>query len=354
MLLAVLLIAAGAWGIYAWRFAGSAEPAADTTSGDGAPALTGHDRSQTVANLKATRPAAETHSGEASGGQSPPPPPPPVLSGGVTPNAPPGERSEIEISLADPPPPSPATAKARLEAGRAAIAQGDLLSARVALSAALAAGLNPPEATFARAECARIADALLFSRATVADDPLAGVHVVGSGETLNGIARQCGISEALLMSLNQIRDPIRLQVGRRLKVLHGPFHAVVDKGQHRMDVLLGEVLVRSYPVGLGTNGGTPTGTWVVREKLFNPDWTDPSTGRHYPAEDPENPIGEHWIALECRSGECLGRVGFGIHGTIEPESIGGNRSMGCVRLAPEDVAFLYDLLVVGRSTVIIR
>lgn len=354
ILLVVLLVAAAAWGVYAWRFAGGPpEQAAEATPGVNDLPPTGLDRPPAVANLKATRPAAVPPAADTSG-EPPSGPPPPALSGGVTPNAPPGRRPEIEISLADPPPPSPATALARLEAGRAAIAQGDLLSGRVALSAALAAGLSPADAAFARAECARIADAMLFSRATLGNDPLAGVHVVAGGETLNGIARQYGVSEALLMSINQINDPARLQAGRRLKVLHGPFHAVVDKAGHRMDVLLGEVVVRSYRVGLGTNGGTPTGTWVVRDKLFNPDWTDPATGRHYPADDPENPIGEHWIALDCRSGECLGRTGFGIHGTIEPESIGQNRSMGCVRLTPEDVAFLYDLLVAGRSTVVIR
>ncbi|MFQ5411724.1 MAG: L,D-transpeptidase, partial [Phycisphaerae bacterium] len=112
--------------------------------------------------------------------------------------------------------------------------------------------------------------------------------------------------------------------------------------------------IRSFRVGLGTNGGTPLGRWFVKNKLENPAWTDPGTGRYYAAADPDNPIGERWIGIECVEGGCLGREGFGIHGTIEPQSIGENMSMGCVRLVPEDVALLYDLLVERHSHIDIR
>lgn len=363
VLFVVILVAGAAWGIYAWRFAGEDSEANPPSPAAASEAQSNGDRLPPASTgLRATRPTAEANRNSPPlAGDKPPPPsgdsgssPQHGLSGGVTPNAPPGNCDEIEMSLTDPPPPSPATAMTRLDAARRAVAEGDLLSARVALSAALKAGLSPDDAAFARSECARIADALLFSRVTLEADPLSKVHLVGSGETLNSIARQHRISETALISLNQISDPRRLHVGTRLKVIKGPFRATIDKSQHRLDVLLGDVVVRSYRVGLGTNGGTPTGAWVVRDKLLNPDWTDPTNGRHYPADDPENPIGEHWIGLDCRAGECLGRVGFGIHGTIEPQSIGANQSMGCVRLAPEDVAFLYDLLVIGQSTVTIR
>ncbi len=96
------------------------------------------------------------------------------------------------------------------------------------------------------------------------------------------------------------------------------------------------------------------GTWSVRSKLINPSWTDPATHQHYYAEDPDNPIGERWIGLHGEAGEAVGKVGFGIHGTIDPASIGENFSMGCIRLLPDDVALVYDLLVSGHSRVIIE
>ena len=64
-------------------------------------------------------------------------------------------------------------------------------------------------------------------------------------------------------------------------------------------------------------------------------------------------MGERWIGLEGVKGNAVGREGYGIHGTIEPESIGKAVSMGCVRMLNEDVAFLYDLMLPGRSTVTI-
>ena len=67
-----------------------------------------------------------------------------------------------------------------------------------------------------------------------------------------------------------------------------------------------------------------------------------------------NPLGERGIALEGLAGEALGQQRYGIHGTIEPESIGQEASLGCIRLFNEDVEELYTYLVEKHSTVIIR
>lgn len=241
-----------------------------------------------------------------------------------------------------------------LETGRAALGRGDLKAARAALSKALSSGLAGADEAFARGELERIADAMLFSRATNVDDPLVGIHVVAGGDSLNAIARQYKITEELLASINRISDPSQLPVGRRLKIIRGPFRAVIDKAAHRMDVYLGDVYVRGFKVGLGAKDGTPRGRWVVRNKLKNPEWVDPSTGHHYRADDSDNPIGERWIGLQCVEGECMGRSGFGLHGTIDVNSVGQSMSMGCIRLTPEGIAFVYDLLVDEYSQIVIK
>jgi len=46
--------------------------------------------------------------------------------------------------------------------------------------------------------------------------------------------------------------------------------------------------------------------------------------------------------------------GYGIHGTIEPDSIGQQASMGCVRLHRDDVEIIYEVLTEGASTVRIQ
>ena len=53
------------------------------------------------------------------------------------------------------------------------------------------------------------------------------------------------------------------------------------------------------------------------------------------------------------SGEAAGQERYGIHGTIEPESVGRNVSMGCIRMYNEDVEQLFSYLVEKDSTVLV-
>ncbi|RME39135.1 MAG: L,D-transpeptidase, partial [Planctomycetota bacterium] len=43
----------------------------------------------------------------------------------------------------------------------------------------------------------------------------------------------------------------------------------------------------------------------------------------------------------------------GIHGTIEPDSIGRSVSLGCIRMHNEDVEEVYKYLVERHSTVVV-
>ncbi len=88
--------------------------------------------------------------------------------------------------------------------------------------------------------------------------------------------------------------------------------------------------------------------------MKNPSWTNPRTGEQFGADDPKNPIGEYWIGLDGIDQNNLQERGFGIHGTIEPDSIGQDRSMGCVRLADADIALVYEMLTEGNSVVLVR
>ena len=109
-------------------------------------------------------------------------------------------------------------------------------------------------------------------------------------------------------------------------------------------------------MGLGALDSTPTGLFRIRtgSKLVNPPWTNPRTGEYFEPNDPLNPIGEHRLGFEGIEARTKDLQGYGIHGTIEPSSIGMSESMGCVRLLDDDVALLYETLTEGNSTVVIR
>lgn len=350
---AIVVVAAAAWGVYAWKFADTPEGAVDSPS----------------ARAPIAQPGADDAGEAVVSADSP------LLNMGSTvrANAPASIGDEAtEMTLAPKPAdstaaaspsahgdmsPSPAefgtNAARALKTGREALGSSELVKARAALSRALQLGVSASDEEFIRRELERISDVMVFSRAAAPGDPLVEMHTVRSGENLLTIANKYKISDRFIMTLNGHKDPDMIWAGTKLKVVKGPFSAKIYKSAHRMDVFLGDVFVRSFPVGLGTDGGTPTGEWTIKSKLANPDWSDPATGRYYAANDPENPIGEHWISLDCVSGECMGRMGFGIHGTIDPKSIGADMSMGCVRLTPDDVAMVFDLLVPKHSRVTI-
>jgi len=176
-------------------------------------------------------------------------------------------------------------------------------------------------------------------------------YTIKPGDSLQKIAKRYDVTAELLARINGIADPNRIQADRRIKVVKGPFHAVVHKAEHVLDVMLSETLVEYYQVGLGTENSTPAGKWRVKSKLKNPTYYPPRGGDIVSADDPENPLGERWIGLEGVGGEAMGQMRYGIHGTIEPDSIGRDASLGCIRLYNEDVTFLFDLLVVGKSYV---
>jgi len=192
---------------------------------------------------------------------------------------------------------------------------------------------------------------MIFSPGCIKNDPLTDYYVVAKGDSLTKIAKRFNVSEDLLAEVNRIANKHFIRLGRRLKVIHGPFHAAVTKADHSMHIYLQDVYVCTYGVALGANGSTPMGRWKVANHLENPSWPDPRTGKRWQADDPDNPIGEFWIGLQGLGGDALGQFGYGIHGTIEPETIGQDVSMGCIRLKAEDIARVYKFLLPGQSFV---
>ncbi len=246
-------------------------------------------------------------------------------------------------------------AKAQMEAGR-------LVAARNLLNGPLVSGrLSEADAEAAKKLLGEINQILVFSPRRFADDDCMLAYQVKPGERLTGIAQQHDVTWELLLRINGISDARKLRAGQWLKVPIGPFHAVVRKGSFMMEIYLrspGEsnsVYITRCAVGLGKDDSTPTGTWIVEagRKLKKPKYYSPRGGENFEPDDPKNPLGGYWIGLSGTGGTALDQKSYGIHGTIEPESIGRMDSMGCVRLGAEDIALVWDLLVDGKSLVVV-
>lgn len=236
-------------------------------------------------------------------------------------------------------PHSPWAAKGALVLAPVYLAAGEKYLARNAYSSGLAACTSSEEAEEIKKIISSLNQELIFSKIPSPDSV---VYVVKKGDTLNKIARGYDIPHELIQSVNDIKGPL-IHPGQRLKVVKGPFDAVIELQKFRLTVYLRGNFVKEYAIGIGKAGISPIGKFTVKNKLPNPAWTKP--GEQMAADDPENPLGERWIGVE---GD------YGIHGTIEPESIGKATTEGCIRMYEADVEEFYDLIVAGKSTVEIR
>jgi L,D-transpeptidase ErfK/SrfK len=116
--------------------------------------------------------------------------------------------------------------------------------------------------------------------------------------------------------------------------------------------------VSTYPVGVGTvERPTPTGAMHVYRKATKPTWHVPASiaadhrkkGDILPAEvppGPENPLGEYALYLS--------KLGYLIHGTNKPASIGLKATNGCMRLYPENIKMLYSDTPVNTPVAIVN
>ena len=120
----------------------------------------------------------------------------------------------------------------------------------------------------------------------------------------------------------------------------------------------GPIEVVTHPIGIGKVGwATPEGTTKVVSHVKDPTWTPPlSVRREHEKEGdilppkvppgPENPLGRHMMRL--------GWPTYLIHGTNKPPAVGMRASAGCIRLYPEDIAQVYELVADGTKVTVVN
>lgn len=275
-----------------------------------------------------------------------------------------GTSATAQASSPAPAPTYTASPDGPLAGGKAMMDAGKLLEARAELNDALQSGkLSEADIETAKAMMADINKTVVFSARKFADDTYGGAYVVKPGDSMAKIAAAHDVTWELLSRINNGLEPRRLRSGATIKVLQGPFFAVVDKKKFTLDVYLGalpgeksSMYVTTLHVGLGRDDSTPTGTWMVEphKKIKHPTYYSPRGEGVIAADDPKNPLGPCWVGLTGVDGQAVGKLSYGIHGTIDPDSIGKQSSMGCIRLHNEDALMVYDLMVEGKSMVMVK
>ena len=207
---------------------------------------------------------------------------------------------------------------------------------------------------------------------------VAGQSVVGElevvfateSDTLSDLARTYGLGYDEIIAANPGVDPWLPGAGTPVVL---PTQYVLPDAEHRGVILNiatkrlfyfpaveeGELQqVLTYPIGIGRVGWeTPLGETTVVSKAKDPHWWVPASVRREHAEmgdplpsvvppGPDNPLGHRVLKLDM--------PGYLIHGTNAPYGVGMRVSHGCVRLYPENIELLYDLVAVGEEVLIMN
>lgn len=195
------------------------------------------------------------------------------------------------------------------------------------------------------------------------------VHVVGEGEFLEQIAKKYNVVFLSLLAANHDVDPYLLQINRQLTIPrqlilpNTPREGIViNLPEFRLYYYKpDENKVHIFPIGIGRIGKeTPLMTSRIVEKRELPTWIPTESIKKDYLENkgillpdvvppgPDNPLGEHALRLAGHSGL------YSIHGTNKNFGIGLRVSSGCIRMRPDDIAWLFNDVKEGLSVRIIN
>jgi hypothetical protein len=168
---------------------------------------------------------------------------------------------------------------------------------------------------------------------------------VAHGENPTALARRVKSlhgEPGLLFLLNGMKPGTVIRSEAKLRVARGAWTLFADKSLFRLWLCYEGAPFKEYAICVGAEEKTPATKWTVDLKNPKPSWTAPpewiereKLKNPIPYGHPRNPLGEYWIGLESP-----GFMGFGIHGTNEPDTIGTKASNGCVRMLNADVVEL--------------
>jgi L,D-transpeptidase ErfK/SrfK len=186
-------------------------------------------------------------------------------------------------------------------------------------------------------------------------------------DTMLDIGRRYGVGYEEIIAANPGMDPwlpgdgAEILIPTRFVLPDAPRDAiVVNLPEHRLyyypAAQAGQPrVVRTYPISTGKmDWKTPLGVTRIVAKQKRPSWYPPATVRKEHEErgdplprvvppGPDNPLGEHAMRLGIPGGAYL------IHGTNRPAGVGMQVTHGCIRMYPEDIEELFELVGVNTK-----
>ncbi len=135
-----------------------------------------------------------------------------------------------------------------------------------------------------------------------------------------------------------------------LRNLNENYELVLNVAAKKLVLYTNGEATKEYPVGVGASlTPTPLGVFKVVRRIYNPAWVNPYRQSKVIAPGEKNPIGQHWLgfAMNKKTQE------YGFHATSDLSSIGRASTHGCIRLHPDDMKELFNLVMVGTTVHVI-
>ncbi|MBI5206953.1 MAG: L,D-transpeptidase family protein [Candidatus Firestonebacteria bacterium] len=168
-------------------------------------------------------------------------------------------------------------------------------------------------------------------------------YEIKSGDNLNAISNKYNVPVELIMEINKIISIRSLKIGQKMLIpaFTKQLKISVDTRKNILILYKEKEIIKHYSVATGKNETpSPIGIFTISSRIENPTWT--LNGINIPGGDPKNALGPRWMGFEEQKQ-------YGIHGTIEPESIGKNVSQGCIRMNNNDVIELFKIIPLGTK-----
>lgn len=225
-----------------------------------------------------------------------------------------------------------------MEEAQGLLAKGKMADVHLGLSKIY----SSPEIRLERDELRQLTELLdqltgtvVYSRQHLLEPP----YVVKADDTLQKIAQNYNVPWRLLAKINGIRDPGHLQPGAQLKVVRGPFGAVVSLARYELVLMLGDRYAGRFPIGIGRDNPQLEGSYTLRKKVADPPYF--AADCRFEPGDPNNPLGKFWLELGDR---------LAIHGTNDIKNLRRADGRGTICLGPQDIEDLNDILTAGSES----
>jgi LysM repeat protein len=219
---------------------------------------------------------------------------------------------------------------AAMESGKALLAEGKLVEALRKLTK----WYNSPQLSGEQSHqlgelLSQLAGTAVYSRQHL----LQPAYKIQPGDRLETIAAKYNLPPQLLAKINGIDDPNRLNPGDELKVVRGPFSAIVDLEKRQLTLIVEECYAGRFNlVAVGDMARNLEGSFEVAEKLPN----GPANSA------PGNPI-HHWVRLGSNGNMWI--VGTSDITSVHPSAL---------NLNSRDAEDVYDILSTGSRVVVRR